>query len=642
MDVFEITGFLTGRNESGVNYLEPGDSFESIENGFIYREVLQSRQGVGYFAPQLSGQSRVMGIFEHILPDSTKELLAFDLNNLYRFNPGTGVFDLIPFGGSLAAYPGFNISANDFYISGCSYPTKSNTERFIFCGKGISIAAGGSSIFYYDGTNVLDFTVDDADYAAPTSGTLTKAEYVIFFNGRLNFGIPTINTTVFNQTILFSGIRNAAGNGDKFNVPGSGELVFDTSENITGINILGQVLNVSFNRSTWTAEKTKDPFNPYFSRKVPSVIGTNAKFSGVNWADRVISLGNTGIIGSDGRQQLKIDDKIYRFTADEISQKNFNMTYGGFDRVNNQFLWSYLETSSLSTTQNKVLVNNYEEETWSVYDQRFSVFGQTDLGIEKTWDDINETSGNDSWARWDTTTDIWDRIGLEVAVQKTLAGDDLGFIYNINQDFDDYFSTITAISLGTTTVITINPTAFQIGDKVTVQDVVGVLNSLGESVINNFDPEIDNPYFIPWTVIARTLTSITINLDSSLATSYVSGGSVSKVISFSAKTIPFNPYRSIGRKCNLSFIEFLIDNNNGDLTSNMKVDIYADEDEEPYKSDVLCKPTPGSTKARQWITVSATNEASFHTIVMRQESPAVQLKVTSLRLHCQPGGLNSG
>src|ERR1044072_7696942 len=108
MDVYEITGFETGVSKAGVNYLQPKDSFQNIINGFIYRQVLQSRKGVGYFAPRLAGNTRIFGIWEHTLPDSTKELLAADQNQLYKYNTTTGVFDPIPFGGSMAAYAGFN------------------------------------------------------------------------------------------------------------------------------------------------------------------------------------------------------------------------------------------------------------------------------------------------------------------------------------------------------------------------------------------------------------------------------------------------------------------------------------------------------------------------------------------------------
>lgn len=639
MDVYEITGYDTGVSQAGVNYLQPVDSFQNIVNGFIYRQVLQSRQGFGYFAPRLANETRVFGIFEHTLPDSTKELLVFDQNFLYKYNTSSGVFDQIPFGGSMAAYTGFNISAKDLYISGTSYPTSSNGARFAFVGEGITPNGAGSSIFFYNGTDVRDFTnlADNPDYADPPQGDLTRATYVLWFNERLNFIIPVIAGIEYNQGVLYSGIRTASGNGDKFNVAGSGLFQADTYQNITGATILGQVLALNFDRMAFTLEKTKDAFNPYFGRGVPGVLGTNAKFSAVSWYDNVRSIGKTGILGQDGRQNLRVDNKIPYFTAREIDQLLFNLTYGGFDRLNNQYLWSYKVSESDSETQNSVLVGNYEENTWSVFDQRLTVFGQTDLGLNLTWDDIDETSGNESWKSWDTTEEIWDRIGLGQSVQKTLAGDDLGFIYELNQDFDDYSTDISAIAQGATTILTVTANGIIAGDLVVVENVEGLLNVDGNSGINNYDPESDNTDFKPYVVLSATPTSITINLDSSLLTAYISGGSVSKIISFSAETIPFNPYRSEGRRCYISHVEFLIDCNGGRLN----VDVFADQQQTPFKENVLLLPSATNQEA-EWIDMTVDQEANFLTFVLKQASPAVQLRLTSMRIHCQPGGLTSG
>lgn len=654
MDVYEISGFKTGVDDSGVNYLSPVDSFQNIVNGFIYRQVLQSRQGIGYFAPRLDDESRVFGIFEHTLPDQTKQLLAIDKNFLYKFNTGTGIFDQIAFGGSMAAYVGFNIAAKDLYVSGASYPAAqfliggganpaytapNQGARFVFTGEGITPNGAGSSIFFYNGTNVQDFTnvIDNPNYVAPPQGALTTASYVLWFNERLNFILPVIGGIDYSQGVLYSGIRTSNGNGDNFNVAGSGLFQADTALTLTGATILGQILALNFDRMAYTLEKTRDAFNPYFGRAIPGPLGTNAKFSAVCWNDTVRSIGRTGILGQDGRQNLRVDNKIPYFTANDIDQVQFNLTYGGFDRLNNQFLWSYKQSGTDSETQDAVLVGNYEENTWSFYDQRFSVFGQTDIGLNLTWDQIEAASGNESWATWDTTEEIWDRIGLGQAVQKTLAGDDLGFIYELNLDFDDYFSNITAIANGATTVLTVDATGILAGDLVTIQGVVGMLDDEGNSGINNYDPNVDDPDFEPYEVLSSTPTSITINLDSSLLTAYTSGGTISKIISFSAETIPFNPYRSQGRRCYVSHVEFLLDCNGGSL----KVDVFADQQETPFKQNVLIKPT-AAAQAAEYIDMTVDQEANFITFVMKQQSPAVQMRLTSLRIHCQPGGMTSG
>ncbi len=638
MDIYEITGYQTGVSNAGVNYLQPADAFQNITNGFIYRQVLQSRQGVGFFCPRLAGETRIFGIFEHTLPDSTKELLAFDQNFLYKFNTATGVFDPIPFGGSMAAYVGFNISAKDLYISGTSYPFADNTARFVFCGEGITPNAAGSAIFFYDGTNVLDYTsvADNPDYAAPPGGALSSATYVLWFNERINFIIPVIAGIQYNQGTLYSGIRNAAGNGDKFNVAGSGLFQADTYQNITGASILGQIMVHNYDRMAYTMEKTRDAFNPYFGRAVPGVLGTNAKFSAVSWNDTVRSIGKTGLLGTDGRQNLRIDNKIPYFTSDEIDQVDFNLTYGGFDRSNNQFLWSYKASESDSDTQNRVLAGNYEENTWSFYDQRFSVFGQTDIGLNLTWDDIEYVApdGNEPWARWDTTEDIWDRIGLGASVQKTLAGDDLGFIYELNQDYDDYFTNISAVATGATTTLTVTATGILAGDLVTISNVEGMTE------LNNFDSETNKMLGNLYLVISATPTSVTIDVDSTEFSAYTPNtGSLSKIISFSAETIPFNPYRSQGRRVFVSQVEFLIETTGGSL----KVDVFADQQTTPFKRDVLMQPDlelPQSNS--QWLEMTVDQEANFITFVLKQQSPAVQLRLTNMRIHCMPGGLTSG
>lgn len=633
MDVYEITGFQTGVSKSGVNFLQPTDSFQNILNGFIYRQILQSRQGVGFFCPRLSGESRVYGIFEHILSDDTKELLAFDANFLYKYS--AGVFVQIPFGGSMAAYVGFNITQKDHYISGVSYPTANNSPRFVFCGDGITPNANGSSIFFYDGTNVLDYTnmVDNPNYSPPLSGSLTSATYVIWFNERINFIAPVIGGITYNQGTLYSAIRTSSGNGDKFDVAGAGLFLADTSQAITGATILGQVMIHNYERHSYTMEKTRDAFNPYFGRAVPGVLGTNAKFSAVSWNDTVRSLGKTGILGTDGRQNLRIDNKEPYFTANDVDQISFNLIYGGFDRLNNQFLWAYKQSESSSDTQNYVLVNNYEENTWSIYDQRFSVFGQTDVGLNLTWDEIDETTGNESWSTWDTTEEIWDRIGLGESVQKTLAGDDFGFIYEINQDFDDYYTSINAISTGSTTTINVTATGILPGDLITISNVQGMIE------INNFDPSTNEQIGDLYEVLSSTPTSITINLDSTEFSPYIPNtGNLSKIISFYAETIPFNPYRSQGKRCYVSHVEILIENNGGKLL----MDVFADQQTTPFKQNVLMQPRNSIQQNSEYINLVINQEANFITFVLKQQSPAVQLRLKSMRIHCEQGGLTNG
>lgn len=636
MEVFEITGYQTGVSRSGVNFLQPSDSFEDIQDGYIYRQVLQSRKGIALFAPRLDDESRITGIFEFIKPDGSVDLLATDMNYLYKYNTSTAVFDQLSFGGSMAAYGGFSISNNEDYISGTAYPFADGTARFVFTGRGIAANAAGSSIFFYDVANgdVRDYTAvaDNADYVAPAAGALTRATHVLWFNERINFFSPVIAGTEQTQGIIFSGIRNSGGNGDDFNVSGSGTILLDTSEDIRGASILGDRLALNLTRSNWVLEKRGDPFNPYSPRKIPSVIGTDASFSFTQWNNRVLSVGKTGILAMDGRESVRVDNKIPFFTADDMDSPDFELVYGGFDRITNQFLWSYKESEDSGDTQNKVLSLNYEFGTWSVYNLRFSVFGQTSVGTSLTWDDIEATAEHPEWATWDGTEDIWNKIGLGEEVEKTLAGDDLGFIYALNTGYDDDQENITAITQASQAVLTVDDSAFQVGDEVIVSGVSGMVE------INNYDPADDTTEFTPYTVVAATATSITLNVNSTDFTAYTSDGLISRVISFEAKTVPFNPYREQGRRCFISYVEFLLNTNGGFLY----VDIFMDEQTTPFKENVLIKPNNTVQQSRQWVSLAVDQDANFFTFKLRQKSPAFGVELTSMRIHANPGGLTSG
>ena len=626
MDIFEITGYRTGVAKDGVNYLEPADSFQSIRNGYIYRQVLQSRQGFTQFSSgRLADGTRVMGIFEHTLPDSSKQLLVISKEFLYKFNEGTNTFDQVPMAGA-APGGGFAIATDEDYVSGTTYPFGDGSQRFVFTGKGMS------DIYMYDGTNVLSFTnlVDNPDYQAPSGGALTNAWYVIYFGERLNLFQPLIGGLDNPQAVLYSAIRSVSGNGDKFNTVGAGLLPADTQEYLNGASILGNYIIGNFSRSNWVLEKTRDPFNPYIWRKVPGVIGTDAPFSFASWNNEIRSVGKTGIIATDSRESLRVDNKIPYFSTDDILPSEFNLTYGGFDRLNGQFLWSYKEAGTEGSTQDTVLVNNYEEGSWSVYDARFTVFGQTDGGLALTWEDIDETK-NPSWAQWDTTEEIWNSIGVTQGTQKTLAGDDSGFIYQLNQDYDDYFSNITAITNAGSAVLTTSDQAFAIGDRVVIANVEGMTE------INNFDPSNLEADLEPYTITAASLNSITVNANSTDWSAYTTGGSISKLILFEATMNPFNPYRDKGRKVFVSHLEFLLNTNSGFVY----LDMYADEEESPFKSGVLLQPG-SSTKERKWITAIVNQESDFLTFKIRQESPATQAVIISIRIHCRAGGMTSG
>ena len=621
MEVYEITGYKTGVERAGVNFLEPKDSFKTIKNGYIYRQELRSRKGFAQFGNRLSGKDRVMGIFENYLPTGTIELLVCDKNHLYTYNNATNAFTEIVTAGSLGAGHNFGITNNWDYVSGTTYLDKDNNQRFIFT------SAGMSKIYFYNGTDVRDFTAaaDNPEYEAPALGPLTNATKVMYFNERLNFFVPVINGKKYQQSVLYSAIKDASGNGDKFNTVGSGKEDYSTYENMMGATVLGDIAVINFSRSSQSLEITTNKNKPYWKRKIPSILGTDAFFSTVQWSYEIKSLGKTGAITCDGRKSLRFDNKIPYFTRDEIDPDNFELTYGGFDRENGQFLFAYRDafTDLTDVTQDKVLVYNYEEDTWAKFDQRFSVFGETIDGESLAMNAILASTKHPTWGRMDTTQEIMNKIGAENERQKTLAGDNDGFIYEMNRDYDDYATGITGITQAARAVITVNASAFKVDDAVIIKNVEGMTKINDEILF----------------VTAATDTSITVSRNSTDFTAYTGEGTISKLIEFEAELVPFNPYREYGLKCYISHVEFLLDSGMG----NVYVDVFADGQPSKFKTTLLEPIQSDQTdqNSRQWIEMVINEEANFFSFVIKQDSTSLPVKITSIRIHCDSGSFNN-
>lgn len=579
--------------------------------------------------------TRVMGIFEHIHPDDSRELLVFDKNYMYTYNESNNALEQIPFTSS-DPISAFNITGNANYVSGTTYPEADFSERFVMTGKEME------DVFFYDGNGILRFTntTDNGNYQAFNDGsndlTLTRAKHVFFYGERINFLVPVLSGTTYQQGWLFSAIRNVDGNGDKFNTSGSGLINFDTSDFISSFAKVADSIFLTLYKSSWVVDKSRDNFNPYIVREVSTMKGTAVDFAINAYENYGEALGKDGIIQCDLREVLRCDDKIPYFTRNDVDADSIDLTYSGLDHDNFAFLYAFRSSESNVTddTQDQVLFHNYEEKSWAIFNERFSCFGSAEVGYELSWDQIDETQ-NPAWERMDDTEEVWDKIGIEPDTKKDLAGDDNGFVYLLNRDFDDYVIGIIDITKAAEAVLTIYEHSFLVGDKVRIEDVEG-MTEINSDNFSNIDNDFDNFFTIVEINVGGDPSKIKINQSSLGYSDYARGGLISKVIEFSATLNEFNPWRDQGIQCYIKEIEFLIDTNGGSL----RVDLYDSSSTNPWREDVLMLPT-SETKEREFVKLSVENVSDFHTIRMRQFSARNQVRVTSVRINAEPAGLTN-
>lgn len=151
---------------------------------------------------------------------------------------------------------------------------------------------------------------------------------------------------------------------------------------------------------------TSDPKNPYVYVKIATSRNVNSTFGTVVLDREIQSVGNTGLILTDGNSVGRYDDKIPQFAIDVMAQDNFARAFG----VRNDLLWQswLLFTSEESTTSknDQILVFNYQDRSWQIYRIPLSCAGIYPYpGIDPQWNTYGAKLPDFSWE--DFGEDTW-------------------------------------------------------------------------------------------------------------------------------------------------------------------------------------------------------------------------------------------
>jgi hypothetical protein len=312
----------------------------------------------------------------------------------------------------------------------------------------------------------------------------------------------------------------------------------------------------------------------------------------------------------------------------------YDLIYGKTVYNNDQFWFTYCDiddasNSELNDDTSRILAHNFVEESWTKYSLPVKTIGQYKNVTEWAWDNVNGTY-KDSWASWDTTDDRWDSFQNQENAIINILGDKCGFLYSYEGE-NDQCADITAITKGETTVIKVNGTdSFRVGDRVSIDGVSGL--EIDSTSIINFQ---DTGLSFVISEISSGNSTITINLESTDASNYTSGGIVCKLIQRSFKTKPLNPFVKEGKKCRLEKIKFFFDT---DKTA-MKLNLFCDRRTDPYQRDIVLDDGQNFGNAvKKWTSVRVNQIANFHTLEIHQEEGFANERLHAIQLICSPVG----
>ena len=326
-----------------------------------------------------------------------------------------------------------------------------------------------------------------------------------------------------------------------------------TSEAIVSAEFIKDRLIVYFEQSTWELVYTGNDQDPFRWQKLNTELGSMATFSTIAFDKAVLTIGETGIHSCNGSNVIRIDQKI----PDEIFDISNASTEivricGIRDYYNELVYWSVPADDQLSTQYfpTRVLVYNYQNETWSFNDDTITAFGYFDGNPGLTWATITGT-----WSEWTTP---WNSGTTAIDVRQIVAGNQEGFTFLVESE-----SEVSTRDVGVLQITQMQTTSYGIqatvynhmlsgGDYVYMENAQGV-------VLEGF--AIYEVIYIDANTIGLTYPAQVFEAYGYLPTytgSYLGGGTLARVPNYNLQSKQWNPYDKDGSNVYVAKIDFAV------------------------------------------------------------------------------------
>ena len=437
-----------------------------------------------YYFPGLP----VMGLRIREQQNSTNDqTIAFDQDYAYKFDSILGQWvEFLP--GTTWNAKNAAVTAVDFFWSTNYWVSQNppfgtaNQKLFWVTNNTGSYGALADPIRLTDGSTWVDFSaannlgkIDASNnYLVQCLAFLPYRGRLVAFNtwegpnpaGGLNYSNRIRWSTIGNPLLVDSWLDDVRGKGGFLDIP--------TSEDIVAVGFVRDNLVIYCERSTWQLRYTGRSIAPFQIEKVNSELGAESTFSAVQFDTSLVGIGDKGVVECDSykseRIDIKIPDLVFEF---QDVNNGTSRVHGIRDFVNRLAFWTYVDPDASPGIffPNKRLVYNYENDSWAIFDDSFTCFGNYQAQNSRNW--LN------SQLPWVRCNFPWiDEIQGDALI---LAGNQHGFVEILTQDTtNDVSLFIQNITGNVTTPTVINSPNHNL--------ITGaVIQITGIPVLNNYD-----------------------------------------------------------------------------------------------------------------------------------------------------------
>jgi hypothetical protein len=530
----------------------------------------------------------VMGIPSRDLPTiNDEQTIWFDQTYAYIWN-GSGFQEFIPG----TTWTGSN--SNFFWPY--NYRGANAYTRLFFVTNNNIGSSTYDPIRYTDGVTWTDFQpiiLDNPPSAAQS--LLYQCLIIIAYYGRLLAFNTWEGTTAggssgaqnyFNRC-RFSALGDpTASQAWRSDVFGQGGLIdAPTNEAITGATFIKNTLVVDFERSTWQLRYVGEYGLPFIWERISADYGSESTFSGVLFDNHRLAVGDKGITAATGngvdRIDLAIPDEIFQF---KNANNGVQRVFGIRDFKRELVFWNFANAQTqTSNTQdivfpNNVLVYNYRNQSWAIFRDSITAFGNFQSTTNITW-----SSETVFWSDW---TVLWSDAEDQSLFNFIVCGNQQGFVSMYGYPSPSNISTVQANDQETLTITAMNLSATPIIVKSVNHNLqngeivyLSNMNFLNSTTFAPVTSSLNNSIFKILVIDANTFSIQQWNFaiqdyvngfpftPSSVSSTYVGGGRITLFPKMNLLTKDINIFQGKSLQTKLSRLDFLIQSvTNGQIT----------------------------------------------------------------------------
>jgi hypothetical protein len=483
----------------------PNSTFFNFLTGYV-TNVVGTTYTVVFPNASIPNDTYSNGILQYLTnrSDVTRDCIRWydgDPTNGSISNPTlTGTLGWVNFAPPLSN-GNFSISdlpAAQYYLVGATliYQFK---DRLIFFGPIIQTSSANSQVYLKD---TIIYSQNGTPYYTSTFTKDPSLSNTVFFPVLVPLNQTATAPAYWGNQTGFGGFISAA-----------------IDQAIVSLGINEDVLIVQFSKSMARLIYSGNDIVPFNFFAINAEWGTLGTFSSVTMDQGVISAGTRGFVITGQTSSQRIDLEIPD-NAFEIGLQNngAQRICSQRDFINEWIYFTYVpdieddEAVTSDIFPSQTLQYNYRDNSWALFNESFTTYGTFRKATGYTW----ATVGN-FFATWNDWTEPWNAGVFSQVQPQVIGGDSQGFVLFRDQGINEGTSlnilnisspvNITGATQANPAVLTAN-NSFVVGQQITITGVVGMTQLNGNT----------------FTITAITPTTISLNVDSTAFTPYISGG----------------------------------------------------------------------------------------------------------------------